>query len=441
MKAAFIVARYGTEINGGAELHCRMIAERLNQEWDIEVLTTCAMDYIHWSNHFPKGSSLVNGVKTRRFEVDYERPINTFNSFYNMLVSLHLLRKNQDIPLDNTDHLDLLFSQTPKTSSGDLIPNDMATRALNFIPQLEDMWLKLQGPYSSQLLDYLRTNKHSFDIFIFFTVSYCSTYFGLEIVADRSIIVPTMHREACISFDLYKRFFNFPKYILYNTAEEMRLANNIFPQTKKIPSDIVGVGVDTSCNSQSTSDELISNQFMIDRPYILYLGRIEQSKGCLDLCHFFVNYNEKTGKKLTLVFAGKKICGLPNRDDVIHAGFVSEQEKSVLLRNAVAVCIPSLFESLSMVLLEAWSLKTPTLVNGNCDVLKGHSNRGNGGFYYHDEESFHKFLSLLLDNPSLRKVLGARGKKYVENNYTWQSILNKYRQGAAHVCGGAYGQS
>ena len=431
MKAAFVVARYGTEINGGAELHCRMVAERLKNEWDIDVLTTCALDYIHWSNYFECGTTKINGVKTRRFNVDYERPINTFNSFYNTLISLHLLKSNADIPLNNTKHIDRLFSAEPSDCQS-ILPQKLSNAATDFIKPLENLWLKLQGPNSSQMLRYIQDHRDDYDVFIFFSANYCTTYFGLQLVAEKSILVPTMHREACITFDLYQDLFKLPQSILYNTFEEMRLAHQIFPQTRQIESDIVGVGVDTNIlNTGPSSPNL--EKFGIKGPFILYLGRIEESKGCLDLCHFFVNFNNKIGGKLTLVFAGKQVCELPNRDDVIHVGFVSDQDKYQLIQEALALCIPSLFESLSMVLLEAWSLGTPTLVNGHCQVLKSHINRGRGGFCYHNEESFDKYLRLILEHPSLRPILGQQGKKYVSQNYQWPNILRKYKDSATRV--------
>ena len=79
MKLAFIVQRYGTEILGGSEYHCRLIAERLAQKHEVEVLTTCARDYITWKNEYPEGTDRVRGVTVRRFANAITRDLDAFN--------------------------------------------------------------------------------------------------------------------------------------------------------------------------------------------------------------------------------------------------------------------------------------------------------------------------------------------------------------------------
>ena len=78
MKIAFIVQRYGTEILGGSEYHCRLIAERLAPKHQVDVLTTCARDYVTWRDDYPPGTEMVNGIPVRRFRVDHPRDPHAF---------------------------------------------------------------------------------------------------------------------------------------------------------------------------------------------------------------------------------------------------------------------------------------------------------------------------------------------------------------------------
>jgi hypothetical protein len=49
MKVALVVQRYGPEVHGGAETLARRMAELLAEHVELEVLTTCAIDYLTWS--------------------------------------------------------------------------------------------------------------------------------------------------------------------------------------------------------------------------------------------------------------------------------------------------------------------------------------------------------------------------------------------------------
>src|SRR5262245_3117343 len=78
MKLAVVVQRFGADINGGAELHARYIAERLARHADVEVVTTRARDYVTWKNELPPGTEKVNGLNVRRFPVAHERAPHDF---------------------------------------------------------------------------------------------------------------------------------------------------------------------------------------------------------------------------------------------------------------------------------------------------------------------------------------------------------------------------
>jgi hypothetical protein len=88
--------------------------------------------------------------------------------------------------------------------------------------------------------------------------------------------------------------------------------------------------------------------------------------------------------------------------------------------------MPSYFESLSMVALEAWALGKPVLANGQCDVLRGQCIRSNGGLYYDNFAEFVETLRAIDFNPTLAAALGRHGREYFQSNYTWPIIERKY---------------
>jgi len=117
LKLAFVVQRYGLEINGGAELHSRLIAEHLSKYHDIEVITTCAKDYMVWKNEYKEGNEKINNVLVRRFKVDKERNVKKFDNFTKKL--LRNAHSEQD----------------------------------------EHKWIEDQGPFVPKMLDYISSIK------------------------------------------------------------------------------------------------------------------------------------------------------------------------------------------------------------------------------------------------------------------------------------------
>src|SRR5262249_9057941 len=78
MKIASVVHRFGAEIAGGSEGHCRAIAERLAARHDVTVVTTCAKDHISWKNEYPEGRSELGRVRIERFVVAKTRSLHRF---------------------------------------------------------------------------------------------------------------------------------------------------------------------------------------------------------------------------------------------------------------------------------------------------------------------------------------------------------------------------
>lgn len=70
MKIGLITIRYGLDITGGAEFHCRMLAERLSAKHDVTVLTTNIKFLNKPSEDFTPGLEIIQGIPVMRFVTD-----------------------------------------------------------------------------------------------------------------------------------------------------------------------------------------------------------------------------------------------------------------------------------------------------------------------------------------------------------------------------------
>ena len=378
-KILFVVQRYGLEVNGGAELHCRQLAERLKDEYDVSVLTTCAIDYVTWKNEYKEGIEHINGVKVIRKKVDFERNEKKFNK-----ISAKLNNEKDNINLG-----------------------------------IE--WQEAQGPHSAELIKYLEDHKDDYDVIIFLTYLYYTTYFGLKVAPEKSILIPTAHDEPPIYYSIFNETFNLPKAILYSTTTERDFVNKRF-KNDYIENDIVGLGVDINENAQDID---LEKTFDIKDDYVVYIGRIDESKGCKEMFEYFLEYKKIYNSNLKLVLAGKSAMEIPRNKDIVTLGFVSEDEKVNLIRKSKLLILPSKFESLSLSTLEAMYLKVPVLLNGKCEVLKQHAILSNGGLYYENKWEFIETLDYLIRNSKIAERMGENGRKYVDVNYKWNIIIKK----------------
>jgi glycosyltransferase involved in cell wall biosynthesis len=380
MKIAFVVQRYGQEINGGAELHCRWVAEHMSTHWDVEVLTTRAYDYITWKNHYREGEDVVNGIPVKRFSVDRKRNPSRFGRIQN-----HILKNEHSI-------------------------------------EDEIRWLEEEGPFSSSLIDYIKQTRDDYDYFIFFSYRYYHSYWGIHALPDKSILVPTAEHDPVIHLKIFGELFKKPRAFIYNSVEEKKLINAV-SKNEHIPGDVVGVGTEIPSDF---STEVFRKKYKVEGDYIIYIGRIDENKGCDRLFNYFLGFKRHTGSPVKLVLVGSSQLKIPSHPDIVYLGFLSEEDKFSALDGGLLLVMPSFYESLSMVTLESWALRKPVLANGMCDVLKGQCLRSNAGLFYRNYPEFRETLQLLLSSSKLRETMGKSGKKYFKDNYAWEVIERKY---------------
>jgi glycosyltransferase involved in cell wall biosynthesis len=409
-KIAFIVQRYGLEVNGGAEYHCRVIAEKLKDLYEVEVLTSCAKDYLSWKNEYFKGDSIINGVTVRRFAVKESRNPKKFHSLSRQLISKRKLYQK-------TLRLFGLLTAFEKIQTADNIQKS------------EEKWVKYQGPNVPSLINYLTENHSNYSALIFFTYLYYPTVFGMDVVPEKSILVPTAHDEPPIYLNIFKAFFKKPAAILYNTSSEKHFVNQQF-HNEDIFSEIVGIGIDPPKDIISQS---IDHILKPEDPFLIYIGRVDPSKGCKVLFDYFLAYKKASNNNLKLVIVGELFMDAPADPDIILTGFVTDDIKASLLLKAKALIIPSLYESLSLVTLESMAYGVPVIANENCEVLKDHINNSNAGFLFSDYDGFKNAINTIANPDFDTIILSENAKKYVTDNYSWSVTIEKYQKAITYI--------
>jgi glycosyltransferase involved in cell wall biosynthesis len=379
VKLAVVVQRYGADINGGAELHARYIAELLAARHQVEVLTTCARDYVTWANELPAGVETVRGVPVRRFPVAHERDPRTFG-----IRSEHVFRHPHSL-------------------------------------EEELRWLESEGPASPDLLRYIAANRTAFDFFIFFSYRYHHAYHGIRRAADRAILVPTAERDPAVGLGLFPPVFRGVRAMMFNSLEERAMLEHAAGGAA--PGVVVGIGSDVPGDA---SPERFRAKFGVAAPFVVYVGRIDENKGCRELFSHFLQFVRLCPDSVELVLIGHSILPVPKHPRIRHLGFLDDRDKFDAMAAAEALIMPSYFESLSMVALEAWALGKPVLANARCDVLKGQCIRSNAGLYYESLPEFVESLHAIVTNPSLRLALGRNGRSYFQTHYAWPVIERKY---------------
>ncbi|HYJ06859.1 MAG TPA: glycosyltransferase family 4 protein [Chthoniobacterales bacterium] len=346
------------------------------ESWNTEILTTCAVDYMTWENFYPPGTEQLGATLVRRFPVDQLRDVESFNRLSSEL-----------------------HSRQRKASLAE-----------------QEVWMRAQGPVSTGLLDYLRAENDRYDAFIFFGYLYATTYFGLPLVRNKAWLQPLAHDEWTIYFSMWDRLFSLPQGFIFNSEAEREFLQKRFPKAS-LRGPVAGVGIESP---QRIEDEKFLSRYDLTVPFLLYVGRIDESKGCAVMFENFLRWKKESGAPHKLLLLGKEVMPVPFHDDIVHLGFVDDEQKWAALKRCDWLVMPSPHESLSMALLEAWSVGRPALVNGQCEVLVRHCQESHGGLWYSDFDEWSAALSTA--DGKAKEILGRQGKAYVEQRYSWARV-------------------
>lgn len=382
-RPAFVVPRYGEEIVGGAENLARKIAEQLaSRGHQVTALTTQALSHYTWENHYPEGTSVLNGVEVIRF------PAQTRLGE----ISLH--------------------EAVARINAGD----EVDTRT-------QERWLK-GIIYSRQLTRYIKKHGKQFSHLVFLPYLFGTTYFGSSIHPERSYIIPCLHDEPFAHQPVIIDMLKSVKGLMFNSPGEKRLAARLLE--KEDPGPVVGMGFEPYPHNPSA----FRDRTYIRGDFVLYAGRREEGKNTPLLIDFFRRYRIRGSSRVSLVLMGAGEVSIPpdSTSFIYDLGRVSEQNKWDGYASAYVFCQPSVNESLSIVLMESWLAGRPALVNRECDVTSDHVKRSGGGLLFSGYPQFAEALDMMFEDRGRARAMGQLGRQYVEREYNWDSVMSNFYQ-------------
>ncbi|HLP49028.1 MAG TPA: glycosyltransferase family 4 protein, partial [Candidatus Kapabacteria bacterium] len=335
---------------------------------------------ITWEHHYTAGQENINGIIIHRFKVAKPRDPKIFGDIQNTVFN------------EEHTHAD------------------------------EMKWLAEEGPYVPDLLAALEQREKEFAYYIFFSYRYYHSYWGLMKFKQKAILVPTAEHDEVIYLRLFKQLFHLPGAIIYNSHEEKEIINRV-SGNEAVPGDIVGVGSEVPVEF---SPQTFREKYNIVGKYFVYIGRLDQNKGVPLLLDYYLKLLKETDLEMTLVLMGKSVIEIPGHPRIKALGFMMNEEKFNALKGAEFLVIPSQFESLSMVALEAWAIGKPVVANGRTEVLQGQCRRSNAGLWYTGYDEFKEIILLLAENERLKEIMGKNGRSFFETHYSWPVIESKY---------------
>lgn len=380
-RLAFVAPRFAEGATvGGAETLLKALAQRAAAAGcAVDFLTTCARDHFTWANAVPAGWRDADGLRVGFFPVDGERDLETFIRIQDLI--------GKRIPLSADE---------------------------------ERAWLD-NNVNSRPLIEHLRREGHTYDRIVMGPYLFGLIYHAAQAHPERTLLVPCLHDEPFAYLASFRELFRQVRGCLFNTEPERTLAQRLYGDLPRAA--VVGMGLDPFSVTPGACRR--AHPGLAD--YIIYCGRREGGKGTPLLLDYLNTFRLRTGRDVKLVLTGAGAIQPPPElaPHILDLGFVSEVDKQAALADAVAFCHPSINESLSIVLLEAWLAGTPALVHGRGAVLRHQCQRAGGGLWFTTYPEFEAELALLLDDASLRARMGAAGRDFVRREYDWATVTER----------------
>lgn len=383
MRVAFVSPFYGESARGGAEAECRKTAIHLAQAGvDVDVCTTCLVDLVHGlhANTQPAGACDDSGVTVRRFRSEW------FDSRSFSVLNERLIRGETLSPAEE-QHF-------------------MACHVNSF-----DMYR------------YLAEHGAGYDWLCFIPYLFGTSCYGSRLWPGKSVLIPCLHVEGYARLAVVREMFGRVAQIVFHSRAEADLATTLYGDLGS-RGVVLGEGVDTD---DAGDAQRFRDRFGIDSPFVLYAGRKDRTKNTDLLVDLFARSRvRRSGAKLVLIGPASVPMPRSARKAIVDLGFVTEEEKQDAYAAASVLCQPSVNESFSLVLMEAWLRGTPCLVHGDCAVTREHVEGSGGGLSFNGQGEFDDALDRLLASSGDGSAMGEKGRQYVRENFSWPHITRRF---------------
>jgi glycosyltransferase involved in cell wall biosynthesis len=383
-RIAIVVQRWAPDMVGGSEALAWQYAELLSEDFEVDLLTSTALDYVTWANALPEGAERVGNVTVHRFATAFTRG-------------------------------EYFFTLDRKLRA-DFSNGAIAERALpRWTTALQEELIKVQGPWCPGLLAHLDAHAGEYKAVVLTTYLYPTSYFvSCRFDSRKLLMAPTLHDEPAAHLPVYQRYRDRIARFLWLTNAERDLATRLWGVEQ---GEVIGMTLDAATATPES----------MPYPYLLYCGRIDALKGVDQLLAWFALYRAaRPGSNLRLVLTGKDTLGLRKMPNVEFLGFVSEERKLALMAGALAFVQPSRYESFSIVALEAMAQGTPIVVNGQCGPLVEHVVASSSGSAYRDRGEFDAAIDArAAATPAQREQEAQRARAYVSNRYRREQVRKR----------------
>ncbi len=391
-RIAIVTPWFGEDGTGGSQILATQLARELFAPNEgVDVLTTCSRAFEDdWSrNHYAEGTRRSGNVTIRRFRVR-KRNADAFNCANRFLLSQ---------------------------------PRDWLEKSARCIPRTVASAFCEENIDSPGLLKYLKDWGRGYHAVIFTPYLYGPVLRGVELLADRAFLQPCLHDEAYAYLPQVREMFQAAKGLLFNSQAEYALAQRLFGRGINSKSFVVGHWVD-----EPRARPVRESRPIPQGRFALYLGRSDPAKNIEELVRAFSDYRRYSGSALQLVIAGHGTKDVSAAPGVVALGRVDEALKHELLGACLALVQPSVSESFSRTVMEAWSYGKPAAVNGMCAATSAAVSQCGGGWIARSRrEWIGTFCAIDRATAAQLGALGARGRRRYLRDGTPARVLERYR--------------